>query len=99
MANRITDKHLDELCTRLNKLTGNPEQPWSVKPGADKHTANIGNYHISHAYGGVCLHQIMNEGGGVTCPLSQGHGPKRALYDELRAFIAGIELQQSNEVK
>lgn len=88
---RITEKQLQAWVDHLNRITGNPETPWSVKPGADRHTANVGNYHISHAYGGVCLHQMANESGGVTCPLSQGHGPKRALYNELRAFIAGIE--------
>lgn len=98
MADRITEKNLEALCTRLNKLTGNPEQPYSVKLGADHHTANIGNYHLSHAYGGVCLHQMMNESGGVHSVFGMGHGTKRELYDQLRAFIAGIELQQEQGV-
>lgn len=89
--NRITDKNLGALCERLNKLTNSPATPYSIKEGADHHTANIGNYHISHAYGGVCLHRMSNESGGVNCPLSQGHGPKRELYGQMQAFIAGIE--------
>lgn len=96
MADRITDKDLRYWVDHLNRITGNPEQPWSVKPGADRHTANVGNYHLSHAYGGVCLHQMMNEAGGITCPLMQGHVPRRALYDQLRAFIAGIELAKGD---
>lgn len=91
MVQRITEKMLQHLCDRLNEATGSPMQPYSIKPGAERHTANIGNYHISHAYGGVCLHRMMNEGGGVTCPLSHGHGPKRELYDQMWAMLRGIE--------
>jgi hypothetical protein len=52
---------------------------------------NIGNYHLSHAYGGVCLHRMHNDGGGCTAPLIGGHVPKRELAGLLSAFIAGIE--------
>ena len=92
MAQRITEKMLQHLCDRLNEATGSPMQPYSIKPGAERHTANIGNYHISHAYGGVCLHRMHNESGGVSCPLSQGHRPKRELYDQMWAMLAGIEI-------
>ena len=68
MAQRITESMLQNLCDRLNEATGSPMRPYSIKPGADRHTANTGNYHISHAYGGVCLHRMHNEGGGVSCP-------------------------------
>lgn len=97
MSNRITEKDLKNLCDRLNEATGSPAQPWSVKPGETQHTANVGNYHISHAYGGVCLHRMHNEAGGVSCPLSQGHGPKRDLYNEMRAMLRGIELAKGIE--
>jgi len=49
---------------------------------------------LSHAYGGVCLHRMYNEGGGVTSPLSTGHIPKRELLGLLHAFINGIESQK-----
>lgn len=90
MAFRITDKMLDTLAGRLNKLTGSPET--SYTRGEDgRLRANVGNYYISHAYGGVCLHRMSNENGGVTCPLDNGHGPKRELWEKMHAFIAGIE--------
>ena len=88
---RITEKMLQYQVDHLNKITNNPNKAWTDNGAA------IGNYHISHAYGGVCLHQNVNAGGGVRCPLSQGHGPKRELYDALRAFISGIELGANNE--
>lgn len=87
---RITIKHLKALAHRLNQITGSPVEPYTR--GADgHHRANIGNFHISQAYGGYCLHRMMNEGGGVTCPLGNGHGPARELYEQMRAYIAGFE--------
>lgn len=89
--NRITDKHIEAIIDRLNKITGSPESPYVDGK------AQIGNYHLSHAYGGVCLHRMHNDGGGVSSPLSTGHITKRELAGLLHAFIAGINT--SEEVK
>jgi hypothetical protein len=82
---RITESHLQAKIDRLNRITGSPAEPWTAGK------ANIGNYHLSHAYGGVCLHRMHNSGGGVSSPLSTGHVSKRELAGLLSAFIAGIE--------
>ena len=82
---RITEANLQGLCDRLNRVTGSPEKPYIDGK------AQIGNYHISHAYGGVCLHRMHNSGGGVTEPLYCGHCPKRELYYRMHAFLKGIE--------
>ena len=87
--NRITEKMIKSRVAYLNKITNSPAEYMTTKDGF--HTINIGHYHISYAYGGVCLMRTMSDGGGVTCPLSNGHSPKRDLYNELNAFIAGIE--------
>ena len=86
---RITEKQLESLVAYLNELTGSPAEPYSHIDGQYK--ANPGNYHISGAYGGVCLHRMSTTGGGVTTPLSCGHGPKRELFNALHAYIRGIE--------
>ena len=86
---RITEKKLNALCERLNKLTGSPETPYTLDGVGIR--ANVGNYHISHAYGGVCLHRMSNESGGVTTPLNCGHVSKRELYNAMHAFMAGFE--------
>ena len=91
MAERITDKHLHAVCDRINRITKSPMEPWALDPMKGKHVAQIGNYHISHAYGGVCLHRMVNESGGVSSPLGYGHIPKRELYERMHAFICGIE--------
>jgi hypothetical protein len=85
--NKITDKQLDQVCDYLNKITHSPEKYRDSETGK----IAIGHYHISHAYGGVCLHQTCNDGGGVRTPLSGGHIPKRDLFNEIHAFIKGIE--------
>lgn len=89
--NRITDKHLAALCDRLNKVTGSPLTAYSTGEDNRSH-ANVGNFRISYAYGGVCLHRIANTSGGVSCPLSNSHGTKRELYDQMYAMLCGIEL-------
>lgn len=90
MTDRITIKHLDGMCDAINRKTNSPMAPY-VKDDAGKYRAQIGNHHISEGYGGVCLHRMMNEGGGVTCPLDNCHGPKRELYEKMRAYLRGLE--------
>lgn len=90
--NRVTDKHLQSVVDRLNRLTNNPLDPYSVVDtvGHFRTQANIGNYHLSYAYGGVCLHRTDNESGGVSTPIGPGYNTKRELYEKLHAFISGI---------
>jgi hypothetical protein len=89
MSNRITEKQLQSVCDLINKETDSPMQPW-VKNSDGKHVAQIGNYHISGAYGGVCLHRMVNEAGGVSDVFYCGHVPKRELFNMMHAFLAGI---------
>jgi hypothetical protein len=90
--NRITEKQLQSVVDRLNRITGSPLEPYAKVD--DKYVAQIGCYHLSHAYGGVCLHRMHNESGGVSSPLSTGHITKRELLGLIHAYINGIELQQ-----
>ena len=75
----------------LNTIQNRPRSPRSSVEG--RSIANVGNYHLSQAYGGACLHETANEGGGVRDIFSSGHIPKRELYNRLCAFIQGIETQ------
>ena len=98
---RITDKQLDSLCEYLNKLTDSPLEYSTREPqpdGSTKFKANIGHYHISHAYGGVCLHRVVNEGGGINTPIISYHAPKRELYNAMQAFIRGLEAVRYSDV-
>ena len=93
---RITEKQLENLCARINKATGSPETPWS-RDGSGQLVSNVGNYHLSGAYGGVSLHRMASYGGGsVHDVFSCGHTTKRDLYNRMWAFLAG--LSQKDEV-
>jgi len=82
--NRVTEKQLQAVVDRLNRITNSPMSPYLGSK------AQPGNYHLSHAYGGICLHRMVNEGGGVSSPLSTGHIPKRELLNLMHAYISGI---------
>jgi hypothetical protein len=86
---RITLKFLNAQCERLNRLEGAPLEAYSNDKITGKYNANIGNYHISQAYGGYNLHRMCTEGGGVSNPLSIGHVSARELSGLLSAYIAG----------
>jgi hypothetical protein len=64
-----------------------------------KSVANVGNFHLSSAYGGVALVQMVGSSGGISMPLMQGHTTKRDCYDQVYAFIKGIEYQQHLSTK
>jgi len=83
------EKQLQSIVDRINTVTKSPATSWTRN--GDKYTANIGNYHLSFAYGGVELDRMVNVGGGVTCPLGSGHVTKRELANRLYAFLAGLE--------
>ncbi len=91
---RITDKQLQAMIDRLNRITNNPAEPWTR--GEDGHNrANIGNYHLSFAYGGIDMHRMVNEGGGCES-LNGGHGTRRELEGFLRGMLRGIESQRES---
>jgi hypothetical protein len=86
---RITEKQLESLVQWVNELTNSP--PTSYTRTEDgKLSANIGNYHLYFAYGGVNLHRMTNTGGGVNTPLGEGTRTKRELFNQLHAFINGL---------
>jgi hypothetical protein len=87
---RITEKQLENLVTFINEITGSPLTPYSRDENGNL-KGNIGNYHLSHAYGGVNVHKTVNDGGGITCPITHGYVTKRELYNAMHAYIRGLE--------
>lgn len=80
---RITQKDLEAVCARINAATCSP-----VKPYIDG-VAQIGNFHLSGAYGGWALHRMSNLGGGVHA-IIDGYRPKKELYEKMHAFLSGL---------
>lgn len=81
---RINESDLKAVIDRLNRMTDSPMEPYSG-PGK----ANIGNYHLSCAYGGYALHRMTSTGGGIR-DIFGGHSPKKELYYNIHAYISGM---------
>lgn len=96
MTMRITITHLRPIVARLNTLAGTPADPYT-KGGDGKPRANIGNFHLSGAYGGWSLHRMVNEVGGVSDVFGVGYVPARTLYDLIHAYMRGIEYARSEQ--
>ena len=98
MRDRITEKDLEGLCDVLNEVTGSPPKSYLRKDDGQL-VGQIGNFHLNYAYGGVELHRMGNEHGGISCPLGNGHGTKRELWNKMHAFIDGIRLGRAEQVR
>lgn len=88
MSTRITRAFLEAKAATINSMRGAPAEPYRTVNG--KAVANVGNYHISGAYGGYCLHRMCNESGGVFDVFSCGHVPARELAALMSAYTAGL---------
>jgi hypothetical protein len=88
--NRVTLNQLEAVIDRINRETGSPAEPYAADADG-RQRAQIGNYHLSRAYGGFALHRMVTEGGGVSSPLSTGHIPARDLLNRMHAYLAGLD--------
>lgn len=100
---RITDKNLQAVVDRINRETGSPMLSYDAPKTEAEHAmyrggkvAQIGNYHLYHAYGGVALHRMVSNGGGVEDVLRMGCVPKRELYNAMHAFLAGLDAARAD---
>lgn len=84
MTQRITRAHLESKAQTINSITKSPAESYT------NGKANVGNYHISGAYDGYCLHRMCNESGGVSDVLSCGHVSARQLAALMSAYTAGL---------
>ena len=83
---RITTKQLEAAIDTLNEKKGTPATPYSKKIDGE-FQANIGNYHVSQAYGGNRLDQMAAESGGTRVISMGGYIPKRDLLDQINEMI------------
>lgn len=87
---RITQKDLEYTVERINEITSSPKTSWTRDENGCK--ANVGNYHLDYAYGGVRLVRMSNEHGGIRCISTDGYGTKRELFNWMQAFISGLSI-------
>lgn len=94
MTQRITLADLNAVIDRINRTTNSPAEPYTQQPDGS-HRANIGNFHLSRAYG-YCLHRMATDGGGVSDVFYCGHTTARDLYNRMHALLAGTK-ERSDE--
>ena len=87
---RITESQLNAIVERINRTTNSPMESWT-KQGDGTFKANIGNYHLDYAYGGVSLERMVSDGGGVQDVFRCGHVTKRELANRMWAYCEGLE--------
>lgn len=92
---RISLNTLKAIVTRINVMTSSPLESYYKVDG--RYIAQVGNYHLSGAYGGYALHRMHNLGGGVSDVFQCGHVPKRELMDKMYAFINGYNAAKDNK--
>lgn len=91
MSERITNKDLENVLGRINRIVGAKEEPRS-KDSDGRYRANVGTYVLDYAYGGVRLSQITSESGAerdIT-----GRATKKETYYRMHAFIQGLEARK-----
>jgi len=89
---RVTTEQLEAIVARINMITNSPLKPYESVDG--KYVAQVGNYHLSQAYGGFSLHRMGNTSGGTSDVLSVGHVPKKEIANLMHAFIRGLNAAQ-----
>jgi hypothetical protein len=90
--NRITRKMLESRIEYINTVLGTPLTPYTKTDSGL--SANIGNLHLSQAYGGYCVHRMHNDAGGVSTPIWAGHIPARDAYERICAFVNGLRYKE-----
>ena len=88
---RTTQKDLEYLVKRINEVTKSPTEQYTKDNPTGRFWANVGNYHLDYAYGGVSLVRMVNQCGGIESISHHGHVPKRELYNWMQAFLAEHE--------
>ena len=89
MAQRITDKQLQSVVDRINKITGMPPAPY------DEHSNPCaGNFHLDYAYGMQTLSRMAKVGTGSDNVLGVGFVSKYELYHLMHAFIRGLNFKE-----
>ena len=87
----VTQAVLECQVKIINRITNSPMISYTKTDSGCK--ANVGNYHLDYAYGGVKLVQICTDGGGITEISRNGYGTKRELYYWMDAFITGLGVE------
>ncbi len=85
MKTRIKISDLENRLYDLNESKGFPTEPYSKQ--GDRYEANKNTFHLSQAYGGYNVHQMVNESGGVREPAGGGYVTKRECLERINSLF------------
>ena len=83
----ITILDLESRLFDLNESKGVKTEPYS-KTSSGAYKSNVGNYHLSRAYGGFNVYKMVNEAGGVSEPAGGGHVTKRECLERINSLFS-----------
>jgi hypothetical protein len=87
---RATRKQLDWQIERLNIHLDRPIASYVQTDG--KWVCQIGNFHLQHQLGGWQVQEMVNEGGGVSCPFGHYRLTGGEMLRQLCAINAAVEI-------
>ena len=82
------------MVERLNRMTNSPEKPY-LQNAEGILVPQVGNWHVSQAYGGYCVCRIVTDSGGCSEPIWSGHVAAKEACTRLDAFLKGIAFAAS----
>lgn len=85
MKTRVKLSDLEARLFDLNKSKGFPAEPYSKQ--GNKYEANVNTFHLSEAYDGYNVHQMVNKSGGVREPAGGGHVTKRECLERINSLF------------
>jgi hypothetical protein len=86
----VTKEKLGQLCKAINEACNAPSYPYIEVEG--KPVEVIGHYHVSFAYGGVCLERTVSQSGGTVDVFNVGYTTRLVLSMLMQAYLQGIEI-------
>jgi len=84
MTERISERDLEAVCRRINRMTGNEEAAYNT----------AGAFYIDGDYGGWDLYRYTGDHGSVDDVFRCGHVPARDLYNRMQAFLDGMAVTE-----
>jgi hypothetical protein len=93
---RKTLKEIEDLVFRINQTAGTPLAPYAKDQETGQIKSQKGNFHLDFAYGGVALHEMLGDVGGVN-DVFHGHYTKNAMHLLLWGFLQGMFYIQNKE--
>jgi hypothetical protein len=97
MTQRITDVDIARILHRINTALEAPVKPW-ITDENNILRSQPGCHILDNAYGGYSLRKLLSPDGAETA-ITSGYIPKRQVYAQMQAYLAGIMVGKQISLK